>query len=181
MRRCIISIRKSTLDPKKISSIKKNKLHWIQGRRSAGDKTNPNNRYFMRLIKKATEDFLSVHGEQIKKEQPEVYYSMINRPLPKKYQKEEVVQPVEVKPTVSDPVRDNELTAFLKQRELERKAEIEKIRSEQKESIKLSFSVGRKDPNRGMRFVSGYGPVNINRFGHSQSWKYKKEKKYEYY
>ena len=152
-----------------------------KGKRFAGDKTNPNNRYFMRLIKKATDDFLKVHGEQIKKDRPEVFYSMINRPLPKKYQKEEVVQPAEVKPTVSEPVRENELSKYLKQRDIERKAEVEKIRSEQKESMKLSFSVGRKDPNRGMRFVSAHGPVNTNRFGHSQSWKYKKEKKYEYY
>jgi len=169
------------MDPKKISSIKRNKQHWIQSRRSAGDKTNPNNRYFMGLIKKATEDFLSVHGDRIKQEQPEVYYSMINRPLPKKYQKEEVVKPVQSKPSVPDPVRENELSEYLKQRELERKAEVEKIRNEQKESMKLSFSVDRKDPNCGMRFVIAYGPVNTGRFGHSQSWKYKKEKKRSYY
>jgi len=169
------------MDYSRISSLKKNKKHWFKGRKSAGVKTNLNNRYFMGLIKKATEDFLSVHGDRLKLEQPEVYYSMINKPLPKKYQKEEVVQPVEVKPTVSDPVRENELSEYLKQRDIERKAEVEKIRSEQKESIKLSFRVGRKDPNRGMRFVSAHGPVNTGRFGHSQSWKYKKEKKYEYY
>ena len=87
---------------------------------------------------------------------------------------------VQAKVSVPDPVRENELSEYLKQRELERKAEVEKIRSEQKESIKLSFRVGRKDPNRGMRFVSAHGPVNTNRFGHSQSWKYKKEKKRSY-
>ena len=152
-----------------------------KGKRFAGDKTNPNNRYYMRLIKKATEDFLSVHGDRIKQEQPEVYYSMVNKSLPKKYQKEEVVKPVQSKPSVPDPVRENELSEYLKQRELERKAEVEKIRNEQKESMKLSFSVDRKDPNCGMRFVSGYGPVNTGRFGHSQSWKYKKEKKRSYY
>ena len=169
------------MDLSRISSLKKNKKQWFKGRKSASVKTNLNNRYYMRLIKKATEDFLSVHGDRLKLEQPEVYYSMINRPLPKKYQKEEVVQPVEVKPTISDPVRENELREYLKQRDIERKAEVEKIRSEQKESMKLSFSVGRKDPNRGMRFVSAHGPVNTNRFGHSQSWKYKKEKKRSYY
>ena len=169
------------MDPKKISSIKRNKQHWIQSRRSAGDKTNPNNRYFMRLIKKASDDFLSVHGDRIKQEQPEVYYSMINKPLPKKYQKEEVIKPIESKPSVPDPVRENELGKYLKQRDIERKAEVEKIRNEQKESMKLSFSVDRKDPNCGMRFVSAYSPVNTGRFGHSQSWKYKKEKKRSYY
>ncbi|MCI5053575.1 MAG: hypothetical protein MRY23_01980 [Pelagibacteraceae bacterium] len=169
------------MDKEKTSHINKSKKLWIKGRKSLINKTNPNNRYFMRLIKKATEDFLSVHGEQIKKDQPKVYYSMINRPLPKKYQKEEVVKPVEVKPSVPDPVRENELVLFQKKRELERKAEVEKIRNEQKESMKLSFSVDRKDPNCGMRFVSAYSPVNTNRFGHSQSWKYKEEKKRSYY
>ena len=170
------------MDERKLSSIKRAKLRRLShNRKHKVGQTNLNNRYFMRLIKKATDDFLKVHGEQIKKDRPEVFYSMINRPLPKKYQKEEVIKHVEVKPTVSNPFRENELSEYLKQRDIERKAEVEKIRSEQKESMKLSFSVGRKDPNRGMRFVSAHGPVNINRFGHSQSWKYKKEKKYEYY
>ena len=169
------------MDKEKTSHINKSKKLWIKGRKSLINKTNPNNRYFMGLIKKASDDFLSVHGEQIKKDQPEVYYSMINRPLPKKYQKEEVVQPVESKPSVPDPVRENELSEYLKQRELERKAEVEKIRSEQNTATKIHFSVGRKDTNCGMRFVSAHGPVNTNRFGHSQSWKYKKEKKRSYY
>lgn len=170
------------MDTKDMSSMKRDKKQWFgKDRKTSLGQTNPNNRYFMRLIKKASDDFLSVHGEQIKQEQPEVYYSMINKPLPKKYQKEEVVKPVESKPSVPDPVRENELSEYLKQRDMERKAEVEKIRNEQKESMKLSFSVDRKDPNCGMRFVSAYGPVNTGKFGHSQSWKYKKEKKRSYY
>ena len=170
------------MDTKDMSSIKRGKKQWFgKDRKTSLGQTNPNNRYYMRLIKKATEDFLSVHGDRIKQEQPEVYYSMINKPLPKKYQKEEVVKPIESKPSVPDPVRENELSEYLKQRDMERKAEVEKIRSEQKESMKLSFSVDRKDPNCGMRFVSAYGPVNTGKFGHSQSWKYKKEKKRSYY
>jgi hypothetical protein len=169
------------MDQSRISSLKKNKKQWFKGRKSASVKTNLNNRYYMRIIKKATEDFLSVHGDRMKREQPEVYYSIINKPLPKKYQKEEIVKPVESKPSIPDPVHENELSEYLKQRDMERKAEVEKIRNGQKESMKLSFSVDRKDPNRGMRFVSAYGPVNTGTFGHSQTWKYKKEKKYEYY
>jgi len=170
------------MDTKDMSSMKRDKKQWFgKDRKTSLGQTNPNNRYYMRLIKKATEDFLSVHGDRMKREQPEVYYSMVNKPLPKKYQKEEVVQPVQAKVSVPDPVRENELSEYLKQRDIERKAEVEKIRNEQKESMKLSFSVDRKDPNCGMRFVSAYGPVNTGRFGHSQSWKYKKEKKRSYY
>jgi hypothetical protein len=170
------------MDPRKLSSIKRNKKKWFgKERKTRFRQTNLNNRYFMGLIKKQCDDYLTANGEQIKKEQPEVYYSMINRSLPKKYQKEEVVKPVEVKSTVHDPVRENELSEYLKQRDMERKAEVEKIRNEQKESMKLSFSVDRKDPNCGMRFVNAYGSVNTSKFGHSQSWKYKKEKKKSYY
>jgi len=170
------------MDPRKLSSIKRDKKKWFgKERKTRFRQTNLNNRYFMGLIKKQCDDYLTANGERIKQEQPEVYYSMINKPLPKKYQKEEVVKPVEVKSTVHDPVRENELSKYLKQRDMERKAEVEKIRNEQKESMKLSFSVDRKDPNCGMRFVSAYGPVNTGRFGHSQSWKYKKEKKRSYY
>ena len=170
------------MDPRKLSSIKRNKKKWFgKERKTRFRQTNLNNRYFMGLIKKQCDDYLTANGDQIKKEQPEVYYSMINKPLPKKYQKEEVVKPIESKPSVPDPIRENELSEYLKQRDMERKAEVEKIRSEQKESMKLSFSVDRKDPNRGMRFVSANGPVNTGKFGHSQSWKYKKEKKRSYY
>ena len=169
------------MDHSRISSLKKNKRHWIKNRKSAGVKRNLNNRYFMRTIKKVTNDFLSVHGESIKKEKPELYYSMINRPLPKKFKKADQIKPVEVKTVTPNPSIQNELSNYLKQREFERKVKAEEIRDVQKESIKLSFSEPRKDPNRGMRFVNAFGPINTGRFGHSQSWKYKKEKKRSYY
>ena len=150
-----------------------------KGKRFAGDKTNPNNRYYMRLIKKATEDFLSVHGDRIKQEQPEVYYSMVNKPLSKKYQKEEEVKPIESKPSVPDPVRENELSEYLKQRDIERKAEYEKIRSQQKKQIKISFRAECKDPNRGMRWVNPNIPINQGKLGFSQIIR-KKGKRYYY-
>ena len=37
------------------------------------------------LVNKEVESFLRVHGAKIKAEDPEKYYSMINKPLPKKY------------------------------------------------------------------------------------------------
>jgi len=46
----------------------------------------------------------------------------------------------------------------------------------------LSFSAGaKKDPCRGMRFVNPNESINKGKLGHSQTWKYKKQKKYEYY
>ena len=170
------------MDTKDMSFMKRDKKQWFgKDRKTSLRQTNPNNRYFMRTIKKATNDFLSVHGESIKKEKPELYYSMINRPLPKKFKKADQIKPVEVKTVIPNPSIQNELSNYLKQRELERKVKAEEIKDVQKESIKLSFSESRKDPNRGMRFVNAFGPINTGRFGHSQSWKYKKEKKRSYY
>ena len=59
-------------------------------------KTKPNHRYFMREINKEVNQYLDIHGEEIKKNTPEIYYSMKNRKLPKKYQKKSVkdLQPV---------------------------------------------------------------------------------------
>ena len=104
---------------------------------------------------------------------------MINKPLPKKYQKEEVVKPVESKPLVPDPVRENELSEYLKQRDIERKAEYEKIRSQQKKQIKISFRAECKDPNRGMRWVNPNIPINQGKLGFSQIIR-KKGKRYYY-
>ena len=55
------------------------------------------------------------------------------------------------------------------------------LKIHQNEDGSFSMEWDKKDPNCGMRFVSAYGPVNAGRFGHSQSWKYKKEKKRSYY
>ena len=49
-------------------------------------KTKPNHRYFMGKINNEVYQYLDVHGEEIKKNTPEIYYSMKNRKLPKKYQ-----------------------------------------------------------------------------------------------
>lgn len=171
------------MDPRKLSSIKRNKKKWFgKERKTRFRQTNLNNRYFMRLIKKQCDDYLTANGEQIKKEQPEVYYSMKNKPLPKKYQKQEKFEKVHCETAMISSVdRKDELDAYQKKREEERKLLVEKFRSEQNTTTKIHFSVDRKDPNRGMRFVNAYGSVNTSKFGHSQSWKYKKEKKRSYY
>ena len=167
------------MDYSRTSYLKQNKKYWFKGRKSAGVKTNLNDRYFTGLIKKATEDFLSVHGDRMKQEQPEVYYSMINKPHPKKYQKEEVIKPVEVQSSTPAIAHENELTEYLKQRDIERKAEYEKIRSQQKKQIKISFRAECKDPNRGMRWVNPNIPINQGKLGFSQIVR-KKGKRYYY-
>ena len=39
----------------------------------------------------------------------------------------------------------------------------------------------KKDPNCGMGWVNPFTSINQGKLGHSQSWKFKSPKKYEYY
>ena len=55
-------------------------------------RTNPNHPYFMGLLKTETEEYLKHNKERLLKEEPEIYYQMINRKLPKKYQEKPTVQ-----------------------------------------------------------------------------------------
>ena len=154
------------MDYSRISSLKKNKKHWLKGRKSAGVKTNLNNHYFMRLIKKANDDFLSAHGDRIKKENPEVYYSMKNKPLPKKYKKpDKLLTPV---------------NAHLEYKTVDIPKVVKKV-EEKKEIPTLKFTTIKKDPYCRMRWVNPFTPTNVGRLGHSQVFKFKKERKYNYY
>jgi len=64
-------------------------------RKSNLGKTNPNHHYYMRLIKKQTDEFLRENKDYLLANKPEIYYSMINRKLPKKYIKEKkIITPV---------------------------------------------------------------------------------------
>ena len=77
---------------------------------------------------------------------------------------------------------DDELKNYLEQKKLERKIEIEQLRKEEKDpKIKFKFNEVKKDLNCGMGFVNANVTINQNTLGHSQSWRFKKQKKYNYY
>jgi len=77
---------------------------------------------------------------------------------------------------------DDELKNYLEQKKLERKFEIEQLRKEEKNPIiNFKFNEVKKDLNCGMRFVNPFKSINQNSLGHSQSWRFKKQKKYNYY
>ena len=75
---------------------------------------------------------------------------------------------------------DDELKNYLEQKKLERKIEIDQLRKEQEEP-KIKFETVKKDLNCGMGFVNPFKSINQNSLGHSQSWRFKKQKKYNYY
>ena len=77
---------------------------------------------------------------------------------------------------------DDELKNYLDQKKLERKIEIEQLRKEEKNPIiNFKFNEVKKDLNCGMGFVNPHRMINQNSLGHSQSWRFKKQKKYSYY
>ena len=60
-------------------------------RNSSLGKTNPNHHYFTGLIKKETAEYLRENKGYLLANKPEVYYSMQNRKLPKKYIKKKLL------------------------------------------------------------------------------------------
>ena len=77
---------------------------------------------------------------------------------------------------------DDELKNYIEQKKLERKFEIERLRKEEKNpKINFKFNEVKKDLNCGMGFVNPNITINQNSLGHSQSWRFKKQKKYKNY
>ena len=72
------------------------------------------------------------------------------------------------------------LEIILNKKKLERKVEIESIEKREEEP-KIKFETAKKDLNCGMGFVDPHKPIHQNSLGHSQSWRFKKQKTYRYY
>ena len=160
------------MDEDKISSIKKEKRSWFgKDRKTSFRSCNPNDRYFNARIKEVQETFLNESNKYLEQHDPGLLYNIKNKPLPKKQKKT----------IIKTSREDNELDKYQKEREQKRKEEMVK-RTQINVAKPFSFSeTGKKDPCRGMRWVNGFDSINKGRLGHSQSFKYKKERKYEYY
>ena len=75
---------------------------------------------------------------------------------------------------------DDEVSNYIEQKKLERKIEIDQLKKEQEEP-KIKFETVKKDLNCGMGFINPHSTIHQNKLGHSQSWRFKKQKKYQYY
>ena len=73
----------------------------------------------------------------------------------------------------------DELDAYQKKRDAERKAELEKARAKQKKEVKFNFVKPQKDWSIYGGWVNAYEPVNKGRLGSTQEWK--KDKSYRTY
>ena len=138
----------------------------------------------VKAIKKIEKEFYQKNKEAMRIRDPELYEfyrqefgkKKKNKPLPEKQIKEAHVN------SEKKLNKKNELDQYQEERRHQRDLEVEKIRQNQAKPLFNFKSLNsNKDPHRGMRWVSCSQPVNQGKLGSSQSWKYKKEKKYTYY
>ena len=150
-------------------------------KRSFGE-TKPN---FNSLVKQEKDNFINKNAASIKETNPPLYYSLINRKLPKKYQKEEkVIMPVNAYVPPQSKLSPEELDKQLEQEALERKKREEALREKQQKEQKEKE---RKERNRAalvreqrrIFWCNAYDQGNYVSI-HSDKFK-SREKKYEYY
>ena len=97
-------------------------------------KTKPNNKHYNKQIKEVVDDYIGVNGETIKNEDPETYYSLMGKKLPKKYQKKDSVlrQPVNAYISPQSKLTYVELEASLEKEAEERRIKEKKLEEEKK-------------------------------------------------
>ena len=150
-------------------------------KRSFGE-TKPN---FNSLVKQEKNNFINKNAALIKETDPPLYYSLINRKLPKKYQKEEkVIMPVNAYIPPQSKLSPEELDKQLEQEALERKKREEVLREKQqkeqkeKERIERNRAALVREQSR-IFWCNAYDQGNYVSI-HSDKFK-SREKKYEYY
>jgi hypothetical protein len=179
-----------------ISSVKRDKKNWFGLDRTTKFKSvEPNNRYFTGLVHQVVDSFVTSTKDYLLEKDPALLYSMKNKPLPQKYQKKiaadntaptsEIISEKKeeiIKEVVEEAVQVlNPLDQYQEDMKKKRQEQLDK-RSQINIGNQLRFSATvKKDPDRGMGWVSASGSINQGKLGHSQSWKFKSSKKFEYY
>ena len=151
-------------------------------------RTNPNHRFYMGLLKTETEEYLKDNKEKLLREKPEIYYQMINRKLPKKYQEKPKVQTTPVNAFVppQSKLSKDELDAQMKkeseERQIKEEAAREKKRKDklEEERIERNRAAALRERSRIYR-VNAYEQGNYRSI-HSDEYQQKvKKKDKEYY
>jgi hypothetical protein len=154
----------------KISYYGRNRRVFLSNPRYKSDsrvKTKPT---FNQLIKEAHNQFIEKWGTFMEVNDPALYESMTGIKARKPVV--EVSDPIEeVKKT--EPGYDD-LDAYQKKRDAERKAELEKARAKQKEDVKFNYVKPRINWSIYGGWVNAYEPVNKGRLGSTQQWKEEK-------
>ena len=150
-------------------------------KRSFGE-TKPN---FNSLVKQEKDNFINKNAALIKETNPPLYYSLINRKLPKKYQKEEkVIMPVNAYVPPQSKLSPEELDKQLEQEPLERKKREEVLREKQQKEQKEKERIERNRAalvreQRRIFWCNAYDQGNYVSI-HSDKFK-SREKKRKYY
>ena len=124
---------KKNIDPNKVSNFKNYEPSYHKYS-SFCMKTKPNNRYFKGELKRLTQQMRDTFcTEELKKENPAHYYSMMGRKLPKKYQEKPTVQitPVNAFVPPQSKLSKEELDAQMKKEAEERRIKEEAAREKQ--------------------------------------------------
>ena len=137
------------------------------------------------LVNKEVESYLRVYGVKIKQEDPEKYYSMINKPLPKKYQKKNYpIAPVNAYIPPQSKLSPEELDKQLEQEAIARKQKEQALKEKQQKEMKEKERIERNRAalareQRRIFWCNAYEQGNYVSI-HSDRYK-RREKKYEYY
>ena len=184
------------MDDDLISSIKRDKQSWFGlDRTTKFQSVEPNHRYFTGLVHQVVDSFVTSTKDYLLEKDPALLYSMKNKPLPKKYQEKVAADNTAATPEIISEKKEemikeavekvvqvlNPLDQYQEDMKKKRQEQLDK-RSQISIGSPLRFSATvKKDPDRGMSWVDAHESINRGRLGHSQSWKYKEKKKYNYY
>ncbi|MDC0519975.1 hypothetical protein OAN92_04475 [Candidatus Pelagibacter ubique] len=179
---------KKNKDPNKVSNFKNTKIEY-EYYSSFCMKTKPNNRYFKGELKRLTQEMRDTFcTEELKKENPAHYYSMMGRKLPKKYQEKPTVQiaPVNAFVPPQSKLSKEELDAQIAREAEERRIKEEVAREKQRkdkleeERIERNRAAALRE-SRYIYRVNAYEQGNYRSI-HSEEYQSRyKKKKYEYY
>jgi hypothetical protein len=160
----------------KISYYARNKRTFLSNPRYKSDsrvKTKPT---FNKLIKDTHNKFIEKWGTFMEVNDPALYESMTGikakKPVIEFSESNEEVKKIDTS--------YDDLDAYQKKKDAERKAELEKAREKlKKKEVKFNFIAPRKDWSIYGGWVNANLPVNIGRLGSTQEWR--KEKPYPVY
>ena len=152
----------------KISYYGRNRRVFLSNPRYKSDsrvKTKPT---FNQLIKQTQNQFIEKWGPFMEVNDPALYESMTGKKARKPVV--EISKPIEEEVKKIEPVYDD-LDAYQKKRDAERKAELEKVRAKQKEQFKFNYVKPRINWSIYGGWVNPHEPINKGKLGSSQSWR----------
>jgi len=178
---------KKNIDPNKVSNFKNTKMSYHK-HSTFCMKTKPNKRYFNGEVKRLTQEMRNnLCTEELKQKDPALYYCRLGRKLPKKYQEKPKVQitPVNAYVPPQSKLSKEELELQMKQEAEERKIKEQKAYEKKQEEIRekqrKEYNQRTFDKQQSLIFWCDAYTQGNYRSIHSEEYKSKTEKKYEYY